>query len=315
MKVFVTGAAGFVGRAVVSRLLAAGHEVTALTRRPVHWTSPNARNVIGDITDMETLTAFLAGHDAVVHLAARAHVLKDDSLAPLEAFRRVNRDATIALASAALEAGIGHFIHFSSIGVNGSSSGDAPFTENSPCNPNQAYAVSKREAEIGLRNLLDATAMALTIVRPPLVYGTGAPGNMRRLLGLVAASTPLPLAGAREAKSFVGVDNLADFVVLVLDKPTVANRLFLVADSDRFSTEQLVRAMAKGMGKPARLFALPRRLVGLASRTPGVGGPVRQLFLPLAVDNQAAQNLLGWAPAPTEEGVIRMARDFAAVPW
>jgi UDP-4-keto-D-FucNAc 4-reductase len=315
MKIFVTGASGFVGRTLVKRLVAAGHDVTAFSRRVTHWEDERVVSVQGDINDPLELHAALAGHQAIVHLAARAHVVSEDSSNPLEVFRRVNRDATLAVARAGLEVGVEHFVFLSSIGVNGTTSGVTPFDETSPVKPTQPYAVSKLEAEDGLRALVSSGQMALTIIRPPLVYGAGAPGNMRRLLRMVAHSIPLPLANARAAKSFVSVESLSDFVVLAVGNAAAANRLFLVADSDRISTESLVRAMAAGMGKRAWLFPVPGGLIKLAARTPGVGGTVRQLFMPLEVDSSAARAALNWSPAPTLDGITPMARTYATSPW
>ena len=204
--VLVTGANGFVGRAVVARLAADGVAVRAAVRRTGAPFPPNVRIVAG--TDLDHLAEWrdaLQGVSAVVHCAARVHRLADDDADPLAAFRRANRDATAALAEAAAAAGVARFVFLSSIGVHGAETFGRPFAAAdapAPCSP---YAISKHEAENELARIGAERGLEVVVLRPPLVYGPDAPGNFATLLRAVDRGLPLPLGAIRNRRSFVAV--------------------------------------------------------------------------------------------------------------
>lgn len=304
MKVLVTGASGFVGARVVAELLRRGHQVVAPMRAPRPWPGI-ATPAIGDLGPETDWSAALAGCDAVVHCAARAHILDDRSADPLSAFRRVNRDGTIRLAQQAQTAGIRHFLFLSTIKVNGETTpDDTPFTAAAPPAPQDAYGIAKAEAETGLRAMVWPI---LTIVRPPLVHGPGVKGNLARLVRAVAKGVPLPLGLAGNRRSLVGVDNLADAVAFLLERG--AGGTYLIRDDGDLSTAQLIRAVAAALGRPARLLPVPPVLLRGAARLLGRQGTADRVLGSLVVDDTPLR-ALGWAPPHTlQAGLVRMVRE------
>jgi nucleoside-diphosphate-sugar epimerase len=271
MKVAVTGASGFVGHALVGGLRAAGHEAVPLSRR-------------------DAMSERFGGVDAVVHLAARAHRGGDDA-----AFEPNVTIARMA-AEAARDAGVGRFVLVSSIGVNGNVTHGKPFTENDVPAPAEPYARSKWRAEQDVRAILDGSRTSLVIVRPPLVDGPGAPGNIGRLRRAVARGWPLPLASIRNRRSFISIGNLVDVLLLCLVRDEAAGELFLVADSEDISTPDLVRRIARELGRPARLFPFPPALLVAAATVLGRARTARSLCDSLQVDASKARRVLGWSP-------------------
>ncbi|WP_459616153.1 NAD-dependent epimerase/dehydratase family protein [Bordetella sp. 2513F-2] len=295
LQVLVTGASGFIGRRVCARLLQEGHRVVALSRR-----MPQAGGLTCIAADLtEPLDAVLGGlrPDAIVHLAARAHVLDETLADPLPAFRRVNRDATAALARWALGAGVQRFVYVSSIGVNGDRTGPGEvFTEASEPRPAGDYAVSKLEAEEALREISAGTQLETCVVRPPLVYGRGAPGNFGRLARLVASGLPLPFGALHNRRSFIHVEDLARFLCLCVHAPAAAGQLFLASDTAVLSTADLVRLMAAARGRPARLVPVPSAILRALAAAVGKAGLADKLMASLEIDPSHARNTLQWEP-------------------
>ncbi|WP_369990363.1 NAD-dependent epimerase/dehydratase family protein [Pseudomonas xanthosomatis] len=308
--VLVTGAAGFIGSALVDCLLAQGHAVRALARNAQ---APRAgvEQVVVDLVESQALLAACQGVDAVVHLAGRAHVLQETAGSPLEAFRRVNVEATLRLAEAAAQAGVARFVFVSSIGVNGDATFGAAFDEQSPAQPHADYALSKLEAEQALIDLGQRVAMQWVIVRPPMVIDSQAPGNFARLLKLVDRALPLPFGLARNRRSLVSRRNLADLLARCIEHPAAAGQVFLAADGDDVSTADMVRALAKGMQRPARLLPVPVSPVRLACSVLGRRRLYNQLFGSLQVDAGKARRLLGWEPLEsTNEALTRIGAQY-----
>ncbi|HTH79834.1 MAG TPA: NAD-dependent epimerase/dehydratase family protein [Ramlibacter sp.] len=279
MKIAVTGASGFVGKALAARLREAGQDVVPLSR--------------GDGVDYEDLGAMTSrfeGADAVVHLAARAHRGGDD-----DAFAANARVARVA-AQAARDAAVARFVLVSSIGVNGNATHGKPFTEDDAPAPAEAYARSKLRSEHEVRDVLEGSATSLVVVRPPLVDGPDAPGNMAKLRKAVVRGWPLPLASIANRRSFIGVDNLVDFLVLCVSRGEAAGELFVVADGEDLSTPQLVRRIAKRLGKPARLFPFPPAVLVALATMLGRERAARSLCESLQVDASKARRVLGWKP-------------------
>ncbi|WP_019592794.1 MULTISPECIES: SDR family oxidoreductase [unclassified Thioalkalivibrio] len=305
-SVLITGATGFVGGALAARLHSDGAVVRGAVRRKVP--DPRAFDpvVVSAIDGATEWGSALVGVDTVVHLAARAHVLKDEDVDPLEAFRRVNVKGTCRLARQAAEAGVRRFVFVSSIGVNGNETA-RPFTESDAPSPQGPYAVSKREAEDGLRVLASETGMEVVVVRPPLVYGPGAPGNFGKLMEWVARGVPLPLgAVTRNRRSLVGLDNLVDLLVTCLEHPAAANRVFLAGDGEDLSTTDLLRRVAVAMGRRARLVPVPPVVLRAGARAVGRGEMARRLLDSLQVDISHTRDTLGWEPpVSVDEGLRR----------
>jgi nucleoside-diphosphate-sugar epimerase len=279
--ILVTGANGFVGRAVVARLGARARGVT--------------RADVGDIGPDTDWSGVLGGMDAVIHCAARAHVLREDHDDPLAAFRRVNRDGTIALARAAAAAGVRRFVFVSSIGVNGNvTTGQALRADDAP-QPHSDYAVAKREAE----QALTAIDIETVIVRPPLVIGAGAKGNIGALAKMMRRGLPLPFgAMTRNRRDLVSVGVLADLLALCADHPDAAGRVFLASDGVTRSTAEIVRAVAKAEGSIARQLPVPPALIGAALGLLGRAAMREQLLGDLEIDIGPTCSRLGWQPDP-----------------
>jgi len=295
VNILVTGAAGFVGSALCTELLALGHDVYAHVRPGSTWpcgTTPVACN-------LEALPAAfegLAGIDVVVHLAGRAHKLGDTAADPLQAFMSVNRDATVALAKAADAAGVKRFLFISSIGVHGNLTGDQPFTEHSPFAPAADYAQSKMQAEIQLVELLKTRTMELVRIRPPLVYGAQAPGNFRKLLKMTSLGLPLPFGGVRNQRSLISLSNLVSIIALCTTHPNAANEDFVVSDGSRLSIAEISRALGRGLGRTPPMIWVPSILLRGAFSLSGKRSIYEQLFLSLVVDSSKSERLLGWTP-------------------
>lgn len=293
--VLVTGASGFVGRALCQRLLAGGYGLVAASRAGTDY--PNARNMRMELVDPKSFSDVLEGVDVVIHLAARAHQVDDKAANPLLEFRKINRDATVELARAAALAGARRFVYVSSIGVNGNESAPGkPFTESDKPRPHDLYAISKHEAELALTELGSILDMEIVIVRPPLVYGAGAPGNFARLLKLVKAGLPLPLGRIRNLRSFIYVENLADVLVLCAIHPEAANRTFVVSDGEDLSTADLIREIASILKKTVYILPVPVGILRNVLKLMGKVAVFDKLSSTLQVDSSSVRSRLGWRP-------------------
>ena len=285
MRVVVTGASGFIGRAVVPALLARDHKVVAIERA-----------AIGDLAGFRGWSRHLEGADAVVHLAALAHARGVDEVR----LRAVNIDAACLLGQAAAAAGA-RMLMMSSIKVLGEETRERAFNDASPVGPQDAYGRAKAAAEAGLRAI---PRLALTILRPPLVYGPGVKANFLALMRAVARGWPLPLAGIENRRSFVYSANLADAVVCCLESPVATGRTYGVTDGAPVSTPALCRALGAAIGAPARLFSFPSALLELAP-------PAARLTRSLVVDDGRLRRELDWTPPHSfEEGLRRTAEWF-----
>jgi Nucleoside-diphosphate-sugar epimerases len=302
MRILVTGANGFIGSALWARLQEDGHEVIGAVRGPRVATGQVPVGKIGPDTNWQPL---LRGVDAVVHLAARAHVLRETEPDPLHAFRFVNTAGTLRLAQQAANAGVRRFVFLSSIGVNGNATHGTPFTEADEPNPQDAYAISKLEAEMGLRNIARQSRMEIVLIRPPLVYGPGARGNFARLVNLAKRNVPLPLGAIPNRRSLVGLDNLVSFISICLTHPKAANETFLISDGEDLSTTQLLRKITESFGRRARLIPVPASWLALAARQVGKQALAQQLLSSLVVDNTKARSLLAWEPVASVDEQLR----------
>ena len=306
MRILLTGSNGFVLQALVKVLGTQAYEIVTTTRDVTHSADTFGRIVVGDLHAETNWFDALHGVDAVVHLAARVHILRDTTNALAE-FRRVNTDGTLNLARQSASAGVRRFIFFSTIGVNGNStSGGKCFTEVDVPHPHDPYSVSKYEAEVGLRAISKSTGMEIVIIRPTLVHGSKAPGNFGRLTRLVAKGLPLPLASIKNRRSLVGIDNLVSFIMTCLEHPSAANETFLVSDGEDLSTPDLIRRMARAMDRPTRLLPVPEPVLMTAAAMLGRRDMAQRLCGSLQVDISKSRELLGWnPPVSVDEGLRR----------
>jgi len=308
MKILVTGATGFVGGAVIRRLAADGIQAVAAVRRPAPDLAPFASCMeIGDIGPHTDWARALDGVTMVIHAAARVHIMQDAAADPLVEFRRVNVEGTLRLAQQAASAGVQRFVFVSSIKVNGEASAPGkPFHADQPPQPCDPYGISKMEAEEGLRILARGSAMEVTIVRPPLVYGPGVRANFGLLMRLLRTGIPLPLGTIDNRRSFVGLDNLTDLLITCVTHPAAANRTFLVSDGEDLSTPELLRRLGRAMGKPARLIPMPSGLLHVGAAMLGRREIAQRLCGWLQADIGETRRLLGWAPpVSVDEGLCR----------
>jgi UDP-glucose 4-epimerase len=306
MKVLITGANGFVGRALVAELATAGHAVVCAVRRPAGLPNEVLVDDLGPETDWGTA---LAGCDAVVHLAARVHVMRDEASDPLAEFRRVNTEGTLRLARQAARAGARRFVFISSVKVNGEGR-DEPYREADAAAPEDAYGISKWEAEQGLQKIAIETGLEIAILRPPLVYGPGVKANFARLLKNVKRGLPLPLGAIRNRRSLLYLGNFVDAIRLCVEHPAAAGQTFLLDDGQAISTPELIRAVARAAGRSPRLLPVPPRLLQLVSTVLGKGAAVSRLTGSLHVDASAIRSRLGWRPRYSlQEGLAATVAD------
>jgi nucleoside-diphosphate-sugar epimerase len=311
LRILVTGASGFVGSALCPLLEARGHAVRRAIRASGSLPGAGETVSVGELSGETDWTGALAGVQCVVHLAARTHVLRERSLDPLAEYRRVNVEATRRLAAQAAAAGARRLVFASSVKVNGEESPGRPFTEADDPRPQDAYGLSKREAEQALRALERETGLEVVVLRPPLVYGPGVKGNFLRLLQLVARGVPLPLASVRNRRSLIYVGNLADAILAACEAPQAAGRTYLVSDGEPVSTPELVRAIARALGVAPRLLPCPPALLRAAAALAGRGQEAHRLLGSLEVDGSRIARELGWRPrASLAEGLAQTARWF-----
>lgn len=311
MKILLTGATGFIGKELVTFLADKGHQLNIVVRRCSNKTIDSRVSVtqIQDISAATNWQTALEGCEVVIHSAARTHIINEKDQDPLAAFRSINVEGTLQLARSAILAGVKRFIFISSLHVNGNKTTESPFTEEQTPVPNTDYAISKLEAEDGLRALSKDSSMELVIIRPPLVYGENAPGNFGRLVNLVSKGIPLPLASVKNKRSFIARQNLIDFIAHCVDHPKAANETFLIADSDDISTPDLIRLLAQSMKKPARLIPFPTFLLKFGATLIRHQSIYQQLCGCLQVDSSKAQQLLDWkAPFKMSEALDRVSQ-------
>ncbi|WP_027924131.1 NAD-dependent epimerase/dehydratase family protein [Pseudomonas sp. URMO17WK12:I12] len=309
MKILVTGAGGFIGSALCKELSSQGMQVTALLRK---WRDLGVgiQVVCGDLADSALVEEALKGIDVVVHLAGRAHQMKEVVSDPLLAFREVNRDLTIALAELSMKAGVKRFVFMSSIGVNGADTTAEPITEMSEANPVRQYAVSKFEAEQALSSLLKGK-MEFVIIRPPLVYAANAPGNFKRLLRLVKLGVPLPFGKVAARRSMISLANLVSFIKVAMVHPNAADQLFLVSDGVDVSLPEVLESLALGMQRKLVLVPIPLGFLRFGSILLRKKMLYTQLCGYFLIDSSKAQTLLGWkAPFDVRSELSLAAKEF-----
>jgi nucleoside-diphosphate-sugar epimerase len=295
-SVLITGASGFVGEALVFRLLVDMKfspiaAVRGSTR--FHGLCPIESFNLADARALPSMTTV----NVVVHAAARVHVMNETAVDALAEYRKVNVEGTLRLARCAAESGVKRFIFISSIKVNGESTvAGKPFKADDPVHPIDPYGVSKYEAEEALKHLSQKTGMDVVIIRPPLVYGPGVKANFLSMLRWLNKGIPLPLGAIGNQRSLVAIGNLVDLIVTCIDHPHAANQTFLVSDGEDLSTTQLLRRLANALGKKPWLLPLPTQLLKFAASILNKQSIAERICGSLQVDISKNRVLLGWTP-------------------
>ncbi|MDV6375396.1 hybrid nucleoside-diphosphate sugar epimerase/sugar transferase [Deinococcus arenicola] len=304
--VLVIGASGFVGKTVMRDLLIRGYAVRAAARQPVGIPDGAEYAVLPDLTQPDIAWgALLDGVDRIVYLAARVHVMNDTHPDPLAAYMAVNHDAALSLAHEAARRGIGRFVYLSSVKVNGEQS-TRPLTELDPPQPTDPYGISKLRAENALLQLGQETGLAVTILRPPLVYGPGVKANFMALARAAGRGLPLPIGAVQNRRSMVYVENLADLIAVTLEHPAAAGEVFFASDGEDLSTAALTRGLAEAQGKAANLPRVPVALLMLGGRLTGRSSMIQRLTNSLQVSSEKARERLDWTPPyPVWQAIAR----------
>lgn len=311
----VTGANGFVGSELCRTIAGTGHTVRAAVRTaiPKKNADPNIDFMaVGDICQETEWTYALKGIQVVIHLAARVHVMKESLIDPLAEYRRVNLEGTRHLAQMSAQAGVKRFVYVSTAKVNGESTGEEPFRDNDPPSPQDAYSISKLEAEEVLRDIASRTSLELVIIRPPLVYGPGVKGNMLTLMRYIDHGYPLPLGGIHNKRSFISLENIAGALLMAATKEACAGHTFLVSDGDDLSTPELVLKIAAAMHRRPHLINIPERFFTfIGSRVSALRPLIVRLTGSLIIDSSRFRRVTGWCPAQTvNAGVKAMVLEY-----
>lgn len=307
----VTGSTGFVGQNLVPWLAAKGYDVRAISRGSTGQLPAGAQwRPVADYFDLATLANAFRDTQVVVHLAARAHVRSSERpQAALAAFERANIDAAVACAEAALQAGCRRFVLVSSIGVNGQATHGQPFTDDDEPSPQEPYALTKWQAERAVAKRLSGTKLELVVVRPPLVYGPGCPGNFRALLGLVHRLPVLPFGALRACRSYIGIENLCSALEMAALHPACAGRRFVLSDGEDIDLANLVRLLADGMGRAhVPMWAMPPIILQWLAKLAGRSNTFAKLSGELRVDSRPFRQCTGWQPpVALSQGLVHTA--------
>lgn len=310
--ILLTGASGFIGRRLAQSLASANEPLICTSREPLKINGAECR-MVADLGPATDWSHCLGGVSTVVHCAARVHVMRDTARDPLLAFRQANVEGTRELARQAAAAGVKHFIFLSSVKVNGEETPPKmPFAEFSLPHPSDPYAISKYEAEQALFDLGCASGMAITIIRPPLVYGPGVGANFLGMLRWVQRQIPLPFASIDNQRSFVYVDNLVNLIICCIRNLQSRNQVFLVSDGQDLSTPELLAKSAAALGVPSRLLPCPTVWLTRLASLAGKKAVADRLCKSLQVDIGKAKLLLGWRPPCTvEQGLLATVKNMS----
>jgi nucleoside-diphosphate-sugar epimerase len=309
-RILVTGASGFVGSSLCNQLCECGIPFFSAVRKK----RTQSDFEIGNLTDEIDWSKALLGCNAVIHLAARVHMMNDKSSNPLAIFRAVNVDATLNLAKQAALSGVHRFVFVSSVKVNGEETApNNPFTVFDQPAPTDPYGQSKLEAEIALRELSQATGLEVVIIRPPLVYGPGVRANFLKLMQLVQIGVPLPLGAIHTRRSMVSLDNLIDLLIICTHHPAAAGQTFMVSDDYDVSISELLHMLGNAMGKRSLLLPIPAKVIAGAAALVGKSAVARRLLRSLQVDINHTKLTLGWKPVVSmQESVNKTVAYFLA---
>jgi nucleoside-diphosphate-sugar epimerase len=312
-RVLVTGASGFVGLALIGRLIDGCFESKAISRKPLQLADSKLQNIIiPDLNSTVDLSSYLDGIGVVVHLAGRVHMMNDAGDDNLTKYRSANVDSTINLARQAAALGVRRFIYISSIKVNGEFTfGEDKFFADDHPNPEDPYGISKLEAEVALKKLAKETGLEVVIIRPPLVYGPKVRANFASMMNWLYKGIPLPFGMVKNRRSLVSLDNLVDLIITCIDHRNAANQTFLVSDDHDVSTTTLLKSMSTALGKKSILAPIPAFILRAFFFSFGRKKLSQRLLSSLQVDITKTKELLNWKPPLSFEESIRLtALDF-----
>jgi nucleoside-diphosphate-sugar epimerase len=297
-RILVTGAAGFIGRALVDDLRQSATSILAVVRGTKMIATPGVQTM--QIADIRTASweQSLEGVDAVIHLAARTHILRERNSNPLAEYRAVNVLPTISLFRACQAAAVERFIFVSSIGVYGKWSERHPFTETDAPRPAEPYAISKWEAEESLRALLVRGSTKLIVIRPALIYGPYAKGNFLKLMRWIDAGRPLPFGALDAKRNFLGLTTFCELIKKCLVSPFESAQLFVAADKTPVSTHELISAIAAAMHVKVKQTRFPVKLLSVMAKLINRSAEFERLSTSLEVDSSLAMTVLGWRSNP-----------------
>lgn len=299
-SVLVTGANGFLGHALVQNLTAQSRQVRGALREQTAVGDNLDTVAVGDLAEAVDWSQALRDVDCIVHTAGRAHQMAGADAEDMAAFRRINVDATLALAQQAVQAGVRRLIFISSAHVNGGATHGQGFRSDDDPQPTGPYAQSKLDAEIGLADIARQTGLEVVVIRPPLITGAGVKGNLHSLYGAIRRGLPLPFASVTGNKrDLVSCATLCDLVVHCLDHPDAVGQTFMVSDGKPLSTRALVEAMATEIGTRPRLIPVPVPLLRALLKATGRGRMASQLTEDLEIDITWTCERLGWQPPRT----------------
>lgn len=309
-RIAVTGASGFIGRSLVLRLQSQGVDVVPVSRSRMQGAADGqALNYCSDYLHTSILAEFFSSCDVVIHLAALAHQLSAGSTTvQMNAYRKANLESLVAVARAASQAGVARLVFVSSIGVNGSSTYGTPFTEADRPLPSEPYAITKLEAERALSEELLHSSTDWVVLRPPLVYGPGCPGNLDRLIRLASTAPVLPFGSIHSLRTLISIDNLIDALLIASDHPAVSRRVFVVADSEDIDVAGILKAFLLGLGRGTwRLLPIPSSLIGFLLKLLGKKSLWQKFSGELRVDSSSFCRATGWIPAVRPQDGLRLA--------
>jgi nucleoside-diphosphate-sugar epimerase len=310
--ILVTGANGFIGKALCAALPKVGHFFIPIVRNVAPNTDmSSSKAVIKQINTSTEWQETLSGVDTVIHLAARVHMVNDNAVNPLQDYREANVEATLNLARQCVTTGVKRFIYLSSIKVNGEATLLKPFRDADMPAPLDPYGISKLEAEEGLKRLAVETGLEVVIIRPPLVYGPGVKANFLQLMRLVKRGIPMPLASVQNRRSIIFVDNLVDVILRCVEHEDAPGHTFLVSDDYDVSIAELINSLASTMGKRSMLFPIPPQILMFAAKLIGKTPVAERLLNSLQVDIASTKRILNWTPPFSFDiGIEKTVQDF-----
>ncbi len=311
-KILLTGATGFVGSAILIKLLEFKYSPVIVRRSYLNDKYSECDEIIVDSIDSKAdWKGHLSGVDVVIHCAARVHIMNDEEEDPLSEFREVNLKGTINLAKSAIKSGVKRFIFISSIKVGGESSEIGnPLNEKTNNVPTDPYGLSKYEAEEELKKLSKKHGMEIVIIRPALVYGPGVKANFETMMEWLSKGIPIPLGATTNKRSLIALDNLVDFIFLCMEHPKAANETFFISDDNDLSTTQLLRKLSNALGNHCFLIPIPSKLLSLVFLVCGLKSFSVRLLDSLQVSTAKAKNLLDWTPKITVDEALKKTADF-----
>lgn len=291
--VAITGASGFIGRAINR------HFPTARRLGRVAVPASDGLDIPYDLEKPLPVEA-LQGVECLIHCAAKVHCQGAE-----QHFDQLNRAATERLLHTAQEAGVKRVIFLSTLAVYGKHASPTPLRVDSPLDPQTPYARTKLQAEDLIRTLCQSSDMVYTIIRLPLVYGFGAPGNFGRLVRLAQSPLPLPFQREDNRRSMAYVENLADFIAYLCQQRACCNQTVLFSDGSDFSTAQLVSELRAALGRPARLLPLPKSGLQWLLTLSGRKRWYQQLYQSLLIEPDPQIRQSGWQPPFTPSQGVR----------